>query len=736
MNEYIRTHRKKFLAVFGVLLMISFVAFTGTPGGPNTANATVGTIHGGKVKVGYRDVTNYSRQWQFLKGQYGPVRLVAMLGGASADEEMAARVMTDPEVFNRLRELIELRQRSPQFYQMIVNSQPGLQMMASMIDLGGEIFSHIEANDDLYALLATEADALGVGVNPDLLNTLLTNSGVTREADEALYDSLRQSLRTFLMVANAGNRAARVAKVSLPERERFLATRGQRVSLNVVEFNAKDYLDKVPAPTDARLKEQFDKFKDVVSTAPGVAGYKYPNRVKYEAIEIKKDAVKKAVPPVETDEAYEFYLANRGSGKFETSTPATTQPDPFTLDRGPTTRVMKFEEAREQIVIELTDKRVAELTDRIREFALQTMKDDYAAYRAAAPAGGTTAPSNPPVTSLGVPYNSKDYLAKLRDKIQADFKVTVAVEREEGWQSAATLGESRLGKQSFMGDRGGSFVTTLATRIDPLVDEADRNEPGAPKPLGLYEPTGTMTDVTGNLLIARATAADPAHAPASLDEVKEKVVADVRQAEAFKLAQQAAQAAVDAAVNQGKWLQSVAADLKRPVINTGLFNAGNPQAMVIPSYEVPATARGTFASEVTDLLALPPRTGAAPRPATTRAVASAATTRPATTTVAATTGPVSLKEHPVGLIELPDLGKVLVAEVDELKPMWSKQDESDQFKQVTILLRQADANRLRAGWYGYDEATKRMNFAPTDGQARKQKQPERRTPPRPMPIGM
>jgi hypothetical protein len=737
MNKYIKKHQKKFLAIFGVLLMITFVASTGVGGraASRGGGGTVGTIHNGAVTVDAKRFNAYASHWRALKTHLRAVQLATVLGGiGSLDEQLAVRVLADQRMVDQLQQMAMQVRQSPFMLQFWEQTQPGMAAVARIEQRGEIIYSQFESHDDLFPLLAVEAESLGVGVNPDTIASVLTAQGLSRDRDPELYDDLSQQLHTLFMVAAGGDIAARVAKVSQAERSNMLATRLQEVSLDIVEYAIKDYLPKATEPTAEQVKEQFEKYKDVISSGAGTMGYKFSNRLTYDAVLIKRDEVKKGVPTVYLDEAKEYYYSHLDGGDFiATSQPSETGADALTLRPGPTTRLKKFDEVKEDIIFRLTDQRVGELRDKIRDAVLTTMRNDYDAF-AAAYAGGKR-PATAPVSSLGVPYDSKDYLGKLRDKIQKDFKVTLTIEREEGMQTPTTLAESKLGKEAFsLPDRGVSFTTLLTTRVEPFVSEAERKLPSpGNKPIAVWEPTPALTNFGGDVLVARVTAAEASRPPRSLDEVKDKVVADLKQVQAYKLAKEAAQSTVESARTNKKWLQAIANEQGKKLVTTGVFLPA--QASTVPGYEVtPASAR-SFALGVTQLLTTPPRTGDTPRPAsmpstkpaaaTTRAaaattkptLASAATTKPATTT-APTTAPTmstALKDHPIGTIELPLDGKVLVAEVQELKPKWTKDALRQTEDSVALSRQQAAAGDLRTRWFLYPEAIKRMNFLRPDG---------------------
>jgi hypothetical protein len=729
MNKFIRKNQKKFLAVFGVFLMISFAATTGSMSQRDRGDTAIGTLHDGKVTLTSGEFNTYLGEWQLLKRSYNQLALATVLGGVgSVDPTLVVKAMTDADAMDGVRRLVMMRQQSPEFYNYLARQAPPEQVAMANAAMGGsDTFGRLESNDTLFPILVKEAQALGVGVDADVVQGVLAARGITREGDPDLYETHQQALRSFLMVNNAADLSARVVKVSRPHRTNILASEHQRIALNLVEYPAKDFLDKVAPVTPDQLQKHFDKYKDVEATAsPDGFGYKYPNRVKYEAVEIKKDEVKKAIGEVPLDQLYEYFLRNRG--EFVASTQET-----FNITPGPTTRPMKFEEAKERILTKLTDQRVEELTGKIRDAVRNTMKADYDAFRAAtggrataATTGATTAPA--PASSLGVPYDSKDYLAKLRDKIQADFKVTITIEREEGLQTPQTLAESKLGKASFTAAESGlSFPQYMTMVLDPFLNDVQRKSLAGRvggKPAAVWEPTPMFTNLTGDVLVARATVADPAHVPASLDEVKDKVAADVKQAGAYDLAKQAAQAAADAARSGNKWLGAVAVEQGKKVVTTGLFDAQSVMSgMPIAGYEFKGQSSRQFAQEAFKLLTLPARSGQATRPAATQATtrASAPATRPAAATAPTVA---QLKDHPIGLIELKADGKVLLAEVDQIKPTWSKDTEALYYTGIGAR-NESDAGRLmRVLWMSHDHATKRVGYAPAEGREGKSREPE------------
>jgi hypothetical protein len=771
MTKYIRKNQKKVLAIFSVGLMVAF-ALPSMTSNTRRTEGNVGSIDGGKSALGSREYNGYRNQWVGLKRQFGPQPIAAVLGGIDrVDESLVVKVLGDPQSSDRIDEYGQMVQQNPMFARFL-NQETG--MLYESARAGAPVFRQIESIDELFPLLVKEAQMMGVGVNGDLIESILAARGLSRDADPELYDSMQHALRSLLMVNNAAARAAAVVKVTQPEVRNLLATQRQQIAVNLVEFAAKDFLDKVPAPTPQQVQEQFDKYKNKEAGEGRMDfGYKYPNRVKYDAVQINRDEVKKGVAPVELEQIWEYYLRNKDSFVKETG-PSTRPEDTFSLQPGPTTRPMTFDEAKEKIVTRLTNDRVEELATKVRDEIRTTMKADYDAYKAAvadatkgsASTGAPTtnsATSKPtvavPPSSLGVPYNSFDYLKKLRDKVQADLKVAVSIEQQDAWQTPKSLEESKLGKDAFATDARLPLPFYLSRLLDPFLSEEEKKQVasarGDNRPAAVWEPTPVFRDAKDNLLIARATAADPTHVPPSVDEVKEKVAGDVKTAAAFEKAKQAAQATLDAA--KTKWLASVANEEGKQVLGTPLFTLADGSRSATPAAiaDLKGPALDSFVQGAFKLLALPPRSGEAPRPVTTqpatkpaatqvattqpttkaasKTTAKGPTTKPTTKAVAAaattrptpTTGPMvtaAFKDHPVGLIEVPAEGKVMVVEVDQVKPIWTKDHQAMWDTGVAFQERNSFEQALRSAWFMYDNVVKRLNYVPEEKPNRKQPQ--------------
>ena len=112
--------------------------------------------------------------------------------------------------------------------------------------------------------------------------------------DEA--DAVRGAVGRLLQVRNAYQLAEDTIKVSQPLRRQLLAQNFQTVNLSVVDVPASQFT--AAAPTKEAMEAQFKKYADVspddADKSPYGYGYRFPDRVKLQAIELPAAGVRAA----------------------------------------------------------------------------------------------------------------------------------------------------------------------------------------------------------------------------------------------------------------------------------------------------------------------------------------------------------------------------------------------------------------------------------------------------------
>jgi hypothetical protein len=210
------------------------------------------------------------------------------------------------------------------------------------------------------------------------------------------------------------------------------------------------------------------------------------------------------------------------------------------------------------------------------------------------------------------------------------------------------------------------YATVLAEPFLPAGQKSDRS-------LAVWQPSQVLRDDRSNEYIFRLSDVDPAHKPAALDEVKAAVEADWRKAQALELAKAQAKQVADASAKSD--LSNAAVGAGKMVTTTGLY-ANRPSANV-SNYTLDPAAKQSFIEQTFELL-----------------------------TTATAKNP-----HPVRLIELPGSGKVLVGQLQDVKPAWPNDEARAVYSEmVTSEIARDMMVDIYNRWFNYEDLVKRMNY--------------------------
>ncbi len=641
MYKFFRKNNKKLLAIFGVGLMIVFIL-------PSTfKNSGYDSFPVGKLD-GERVYTSQIRQthqaWQIAAQELFLVRPSQSAPG-------------DPE-------------------------REQLVPLAAVLGQYGDLPDQIQKHNDMYFLLLAEAQKQGVTIGRDEFETLAREVRVRQQDPKTKKvslvslaqltgrraDQLRLALRDLMLVNNTFARATSAIKISQPLRDHAMAEQGQEIKLNLVSFAAKDFASSLPAPTDEQLDAQFNAFKDRASdsfdakTNPFGFGYRFPDRVKLQYIQIPAAEVRRKAR--ETRSEYDWDVEAR---KY-----FLIHPEQFALTR-PSTRaasapaVRPFAEVRNSIIDEMIKPVAEQFASDIRRRIITTMANDYQQWLAVESA---TRPSTAPAASSPAgAYGSYEYLQNLARSIQDDFGVLPATTSLPDWLSRAEVNRlPALGELRVDGRRIGQYLTEKGKAFVPESKTAESSV------LHVNQPSPPLTDELGNVFMVRLAAMEAAHAPEARRIVAGQVEADLRLAESYKLAEQAASALLGTAKNER--LATAAELAKRPMITTGAVAMGPSD---IPGYPLTGPARAAFIQQAFGLL---------------------------------TDAAVEKSDHPTKLIELPSASSVVVAELESVKARWPKEYLPLLSLQRATELEQDLQQLFAAQWFNYKSLTERVKYVP------------------------
>ncbi len=624
--EWLRKNNKKLLAVFGVFLMIAFIVPTVSKNSLGRGDVTSGYI--GDEAIDAIDLNNAIAKWEALQRMGLPQQ---MLGVQTARLD-------------------------------------GLS----------------------FLLLLREARKMGVQPQSEYVDFLMQQT-----AQAPVPQEVRElAIADFATVIEAFTRIAGAMKFNQPQILHALAMDREQVSLKLVEFKADDFKDRVTTePTPEQLEAFFNEHKSRLpdSSEDGV-GYRYPDRVKVEYLWVPQDAVKHTI----TDEdIYAYWKQNREQFKYPETQPST-QPStqPADLAAAPATQpstqpVYKpWREVAEEIRDTLAAERTALIADQVNKAFLV----DWPAFSQVVKAmGGIPTGDNAPPTSVGVPYASDDYLKKVADRVASSSEARGVLPQAAApgrlfgprqLQQLPGIGKASRGQAGFA-----AYAIGLA---EPLLTAAQRREYSQQQvqTMALYQPSPILKDDKGNLYVFRVVAADKAHDPATLAEVKDELIRDYKTEQAMKLALEAAKKFLQEAQRASLDQAATVGPTTRPVIATesftqSLFDPMTGRPRTLASYKIDEESMPKFVEGAFELLRTRLSTGNA---------------------------------HPVGLIELHRSDRVVVAQLLDAKPLIEHDSLMLEGRLlVELRLKQQIVRELAADWFNPKAIRERMQFRPPAG---------------------
>ncbi len=707
MESFFKRNQKKFLAIFSAGLMIAF-ALPGNKNNQGRADIVIGTVGGKSVKN--HDVDEAREQWKLLR----------------------ETVYRDPD---------------PRTGQQVNLVQPFFGASAQELD----------AHPELFYLLWREAEDMGVTVNNEQLQHELVNTDTPGVAgDEGLAQRRVDAMRSMLMVANNADRVAKMAHVSRPQRDSYLAGQ-QEVSLNVVEFKAADYLDKVPKWDErekaAKADQQYAKYKNAMPTTREARdpqsgdfrfGYLVPNRVRVQAIGVPKAKVRElAGSKIGEVEARKYYLQNQAQyPQFPTSrtshttlgvspteyvraplrspqTRPATQPSipkVFTQVSYDTASVISspkhFEEYREEIFKKLTDERSDKLMrDILAEITMQ-LSGDYDGFKKGAPELPRTATSMPsdylakaPKTALGESYPSYEYLKKLALRTQERFGVLPVTYEDKGLRTAQELAENLgIGHASadldfqslFQADRTGQLFQMAYALAQVPTYATSFVQPFANE---LIEARARMLRLR---ILSLFEPSAPMHNRGGGEGAGDEATYVLRVAEAQPAHPADKNEAMDRLVADARLAaayelgQQDAKKLLAEAQKSGLASAAKAAGRTV----ITTGLIGPRSSDV-EHYKLPDAEAIQAFAQGAQQLLSKGTGNP---------------DHPVGVVDLKPTATALAAEINEIRPPWTPDALPTRQVQIGSQADREMASSVRQAWLSYPQVVERLRYQPRDAQ--------------------
>lgn len=436
-----------------------------------------------------------------------------------------------------------------------------------------------ERNLAMYLLLE-EARRAGVWVGRDQIIESLQNVRGAGEALSAIrnrtgrslnsiYDSVARVSATMVL---AGYQFSAASGVSLPELEQLYRDRSQeaRVLISVIDSTA--FLSDIPEPGEQDLQAHFEECKDRDTEHTEQAlvfGYRIPDRVQVEYLTVDPAAIQQRVR-VREREARRYYEDNQEKYKKPVD---EALPSAGEEDSQPQKIQMTYEEVEKQV---REDCRAAKAIKESQKLVNEIHHEARLAWDTA-PLGEDNVRQAPSDDAI-VPFT------ELQAKFSSDYPVIY--EKTELVTARQLRFEQGFGQSAAVIDRERVLTSTLAFRVEGLAaDETEAplevlriNEPG-PAVLETRTTEAAGDPTPYQAYVFRVIRVEPSGPPASLDDVREKVVENVKRSQAFKLAGEQARALAEQARRIG--LQQAVAeaeDLKAMLLGNDESTADEPVA--------------------------------------------------------------------------------------------------------------------------------------------------------------
>ncbi len=607
------------LAVFGSVLMITFLLPAGMTGRGGAGGGSIGEVDG--EPIGADDV----RTADILFGYSKSIRVQGL--------PLPNQLLVQPELQRIQRQIGSLNQQqfSARYQQAMAESNRRVEAISDdkvalyLLLREAETISGV-TDDDARQFL------LGDGVEIALPN----EGGTIRFSDiegEQLQSRYIAAAKAAISMAVASRRYGDVTKVSRPLAERIVASQYQEVTVDAVAVPFDDFVATVDEPTDAELQAQFDKYKDVAPgtvTADNQAGFGYlqPAGVRLAYLQIERSAILDSVvaelvaqPVAAREQAiYAFFNENRALFASASTQPATRPSTRPTTQPSQGIEALQFETSdavadflnsqaaelqgdslatwqafinrHDDVVLAMVNTQASQQERKAVQRAESILSADYATLRAAGEKPDEA------MSRTGVAVTSAGYLDAVADAVGEQTGVRPQViDRTD-----PLLPLNALASPAIVGDIAGAqlqgvpFLNLIAGLTPGLYTGESREqvekqnvtiEPMRPGPM--------VQNRAGDAFLFRLTDATPAAAPASMNDVQDRLLADLRRSAAFEKAKERAAALV------------ASGDLTGDVVRIGPFVPSTGGSVALPTdgplSSLDLSAQEAFANGVVSLVA-------------------------------------------------------------------------------------------------------------------------------------
>lgn len=507
MNKWLKRNKKWLMVVGGTFLMVSFLlpqTINQLAGDP--AKMVIATLDG--VKIRGKEYHEYQRQYDALRAFPFTESIFKGLGVENFEHYLL--LVKSAERMG----VIGGESDGVAFLNEEIAPGAGAQEVANADMTSGDPARAERARKAMLGDKQVRDEYVEVArktLVPALSRAAMGRSGFTEQ-------QWNLTLATFKGVLRMLEEYQQSARVSDKRALRQASKLAESASIDYAVVSADRVAEKVAAPTDAEMAAHYEKYKLVESgSGENGIGYRMPNRVKVEWIQLNKANVAVAIRLNDAHVRERWNQRNKGGTQEQ-----------FEASRVEFEKSLRNEYAED--ILRIADTRFREIASEAnRKFQLEGR---WRVVPANWREGAMTLDAMAKAIEAAVKTETSAPDDRERWQSPVDISGSSVVKAETAWQSEADLSKlDGIGQATL---QRGNEKTPLGTLL--LSVREFKADTSFPLQVGVFPVFDrSLRDANGNYYYFRVTATRPAGEPEGLDEVRAKVFADLKKLAGYKM---------------------------------------------------------------------------------------------------------------------------------------------------------------------------------------------------------
>jgi len=393
-----------------------------------------------------------------------------------------------------------------------------------------------------WILLTREAERLGLGSNTARVQSTWTDMTFLEERSRAYRVKpiqIIQALAEWEAIQRTARMASRVTTPSEADIQASAQKMLEKVRINAVLLPAKMFVDEALSVTDEEIADQFSRYRQREAGAGLQFGYWVHPSMKVQYIKIDRGAIAQAIRVANLEKKAKTYYDERRTREpaFRRSA-ADIAAVEASMEGPQPTPYLSWDEAKESAKDVIRRQEAKEMASRMGDWFVQYAAEPWLDVERGQD-GYKVAPAK--VAKL-------EYYEAIVQNIPStiSYREAVSVKTTDFFSEEEAGDVPELGAATFRAEGSFSLLTlgTLAFRtqvfIPQVPDERGTNFSDylAPFQTCRYP----LTDADGNIYVFHVVEAREGRVPESVDDVRSKVVTDLRLLNGFEVAKARAEA--------------------------------------------------------------------------------------------------------------------------------------------------------------------------------------------------